>query len=44
MQKQEQIEEMAKEILEMLYNYPHEYHEMKIKELAKQYGVEMKNE
>ena len=34
-------EETAREILQTLYNYPHEWHEMKIKELAKEYGVEV---
>ena len=33
--------ETAREILQTLYNYPHEWHEMKIKELAKEYGVEV---
>lgn len=33
--------ETAREILQTLYNYPHEWHEMKIKELAKGYGVEV---
>ena len=38
----EQIrKETAREILQTLYNYPHEWHEMKIKELAKEYGVEV---
>lgn len=38
----EQIrKETAREILQTLYNYPHEWHEMKIKELAKGYGVEI---
>lgn len=38
----EQIrKETAREILQTLYNYPHEWHEMKIKELAKQFGVEV---
>lgn len=34
--------ETAKEILQDLYNYPHEYHEKRIVELAKQFGVETK--
>lgn len=39
----EQIrKETAREILQTLYNYPHEWHERKIKELAKEYGVEVK--
>lgn len=33
--------ETAKEILQLLYSYPHEYHEKKIIEIAKQYGVEV---
>lgn len=31
----------AKEILQNLYNYPHEYHEKRIIELAKHYNVEV---
>lgn len=33
--------ETAKEILNNLYCYPHEYHEKRILELAKKYGVEV---
>lgn len=33
--------ETTKEILQDLYNYPHEYHEKRIIELAKQYGMEV---
>lgn len=33
--------ETAREILQDLYNYPHEYHEKRIIELAKEYGVEV---
>lgn len=31
----------VREILQDLYNYPHEYHEKRIIELAKEYGVEV---
>ena len=33
--------ETAKEILDNLYRYPHEYHEKRILELAKKFDVEV---
>lgn len=33
--------DVAKDILNIFNSTPHEYHENKIKELAKQYGVEV---
>lgn len=35
------IKRTARDILTILNRTPHEYHESKIKELAKQYGVEI---
>ena len=38
-EKQRAVKETAKEILQELYEYPHEYHERKILEIAKRKGV-----
>ena len=39
--KEQAVKDTAKEILQELYEYPHEYHERKILEIAKRKGVEV---
>lgn len=38
---QKAVKDTAKEIFQTLYNYPHKYNEMRIKDIAKKYGIEV---